>query len=424
MEKNKNSKIYLIIIILSALICFLFIFNPTASFIRAKFHIPVKKWKLGLDLAGGARLTYQIDLSSIPQRERKASVDGLRSVIEKRINIFGVNEPEIYIAKTAGVYRLIVELPAIKDISAAIKQIGQTPLLDFREVKVSKNKKGENEYQFIKTNLNGRYIKGASLGSGSYSLKPEVDIEFNREGAKIFEKITGDNVGKPLAIFLDNQLIEMPRVQEKISGGKARITGIDSIEEAKKLVERFNAGALPAPIKLVSQEKIGPSLGQDSLNKVIKAGLIGFLLVILYMLFYYKKLGLCADGALIIYLIFLLTIYKLFSLPLSLSSIGGIILSIGMAVDANVLIFERIKEEFKKGIVENVAIISGFKRAWPSIRDANTTTILVALILFYFTSSFVKGFGLSLVLGVLLSMFSAIVVTRLFLSVVYKKIKN
>jgi len=412
--KNKNTILFLIIFL--ALICFLFVFNPTAFFLNKKFNIPTREWKLGLDLAGGAKLTYQIDLSSIPARERKGSVDGLREVIEKRINIFGINEPEVYIAKIGSIYRLIVELPAVKDVSLAIEQIGETPLLDFREVEVQKNEEGENQYKFIPTKLTGRYVKGASLGTDSYSLKPEVYIEFDKQGGKIFERLTADNVGKPLAIFLDNHLISMPRVQERIAGGRARITGLSSVDEAKQLVERFRAGALPAPIELVSQEKIGPSLGRDSLSKVLKGGLIGFLLVILYMIFYYKKFGLCADFALIIYLIFLLAIYKLFSLSLSLASIGGIILSIGIAVDANVLIFERIKEELNKGLSNKPAIGSGFKRAWPSIRDANITTLIIALILFYFTSSFIKGFGLSLILGVLLSMFSAIIITRLFVN--------
>jgi len=250
--------------------------------------------------------------------------------------------------------------------------------------------------------------------------KPIVDIAFTDEGAKIFEELTGRNVGKPLAIFLDNQLIEIPTVKEKISGGKAQISGSFTPDSARKLVERFNAGALPAPIKLLSQQTIGASLGLDSLKKTIFCGIIGFILVVLFMVGFYRGLGLVASLSLVIYAALTLGIFKVIPVTMTLAGIAGFILSIGMAVDANVLIFSRMKEELKKGLSKTAAIEEGFRRAWPSIRDSNVTTIIIAVILFYFATSFVKGFALTLFIGVLMSMFSAIVITKTLLGMFIK----
>jgi preprotein translocase subunit SecD len=250
--------------------------------------------------------------------------------------------------------------------------------------------------------------------------QPQVQINFNTDGGQIFEKVTAANVGKPLAIFLDNQLIEAPIVQQAISGGQAVITGQFSIASAQQLVQRFNAGALPAPITLINQQTVSPTLGSDSLNKVVLAAIIGTLLVILFMIFYYRVLGLFAASSLIIYILLTLGVFKAIPITLTLSGFAGFVLTIGMAVDANILIFERIKEELKRGLSKTSAIEEGFRRAWPSIRDSNTSTIITAIILYFFTSSFVQGFALTLLLGVLISLFSAITTTRLFLRVFLK----
>lgn len=408
----------MILIILAAIIAGVFDYQPIWSQLRSKIHLPVvfnRDWRLGLDLVGGSILNYDIDLGQVAAADRDSVVNGLRDVIERRVNLWGVAEPQIYTAEAGENKRLIVELAGIKDIGEAIKMIGETPLLDFREVKEQpKTEDKEASYEFIPTNLTGRYVKSAQVGLDNLG-KPVVDIAFNDEGAKIFEELTGRNIGRPLAIFLDNELIEIPVVKEKISGGKAQISGNFTPDSAKQLVERFNAGALPAPINLVSQQTVGASLGLNSLEKALFAGLVGLLLVIIFMLIYYRTFGLIASLALIVYVALTLGIFKLIPVTLTLAGIAGFILSIGMAVDANVLIFARMKEELKKGLSRKAAIEEGFRRAWPSIRDSNITTLIIAVILFYFTTSFVKGFALTLFIGVLMSMFSAITVTKSFL---------
>jgi len=257
-------------------------------------------------------------------------------------------------------------------------------------------------------------------------------MEFDEEGAKIFEQITERNVGKALAIYLDgfaiidtsgdgqidNSDLYAPNVNEKISGGKAVITGIAGTQEAKTLVKRFNEGALPVPLgEPISQQKIGPTLGAVSLDKTVAAGLIGFLAIAVFMIFYYRLPGLLASLALALYGVILLAAFKLMGVTMSLAGIGGFILSLGMAIDANILIFSRMKEELAGGKSLTAAIEEGFVRAWPAIRDGNFTTIAVALILFFLGTSFVKGFAATLIWGILLSMYSAIVVTRTFLRI-------
>lgn len=374
-----------------------------------------RSWRLGLDLVGGSHLVYQVDLSNVADTDRGSVMNGLRDVIEKRVNLFGVSEPQVFVSQAGGNHRLIIELAGVKDISTAIKEIGSTPFLTFAEVEEMTNEKNERGLQFNPTDLNGRYVTGAQLIFDSITGKPQVNIAFNDEGAKIFEQLTLKNLKKPIAIFLDNQLIEMPIVQEKISGGRAQITGGFSLQEARQLVERFNAGALPAPIQLISQQTIGASLGADSLKKTIIAGLIGALLVMFFMVLYYQFYGLAASLALIIYVFLTLSVFKLMGITMTLAGIAGFILSIGMAVDANVLIFERRKEEIRKGLSGLVALEEAFSRAWPSIRDSNITTMITSVVLYYFTTGFVRGFALTLLLGVILSMFSAITVTRTIL---------
>ncbi len=412
-------QVILIFILLISIFGFIFSYQPIWDKIS-----DFRPWRLGLDLVGGTYLVYKVDLNQVATQDRETVMRGLRDVIEKRVNLFGVSEPKVYSEVVGDEHRLIVELSGIKDVKEAIKEIGLTPFLDFREVKEEKIE-GETSsltstLAFIPTQLNGRYIKTARVGFDSLN-RPVVELEFNKEGAEIFEKLTEKNIGQPLAIFLDNELIEMPIVQEKISGGRAQISGNFTLESAKKLAERFNAGALPAPITLINQQTVSAELGQDSLQKAIFAGFLGTLAIMVFMIVYYRKLGFFSVLALLIYIILTLSIFKLFSITLTLAGIAGFILSIGMAVDANILIFERTKEELKKGLSQKMAIEEGFKRAWPSIRDSNISTMITSFILYYFTSSFVRGFALALFLGVVVSMFSAITVTRSFLKVFMKK---
>jgi len=404
----KGSIIILTLIIAVTVVAGLFVYPKNFG----ARHLP---WRLGLDLVGGSTLVYEVDLQGIPADEQDGAVSGLKEVVERRINIFGVAEPKVSIAKKSDGYQLLVDLAGVKDLQDAVRQIGETPVLDFREV-VTEN--GETAYR--QTELTGRFISSAVLGFDNLN-NPMVVLNFNEEGAKLFEDITARNVGRPLAIFLDGESVSEPVVQQKISGGSAQITGGvvgSSIEEARLLVERFNAGALSAPIKLINQRTVSASAAGDALRNVITAGIIGTVLVMLFMIIYYRTLGLFSAAALLIYTLLSLALFKLIpNFTLTLAGIAGFVLSIGMAVDANILIFERTKEEIKAGKGKTEATEEGFKRAWSSIRDSNISTIITAIILYFFTSSFVKGFALTLGLGVLVSMFSAIFVTRTMLRV-------
>jgi len=422
-------------------------FNQGIDFLNNKLagkvtlpKLPDKPFKLGLDLQGGTHLLYQADLTNIAVADRKNALAGLRDVIERRVNYFGVREPQVLVEESS--QRLVIELAGIKDVTEAIKMIGETPFLEFKEQKpqdevdkiMAKRKELEGksfedmqkiadwqlafEEPFNPTQLTGRYLKKAELAFEPTTNKPVVSIEFNDEGSKLFEQLTEKNVGKPLAIYIDNELISAPTVQEKISGGKAQISGNFALDEAKSLARNLNAGALPVPIKLISQETIGPSLGQVSLERSLKAGIIGFVLVIVFMIILYRLPGILASLALTIYIALVLSLFKAIPVTLTLAGIAGFILSIGMAVDANILIFARMREELKSGRSLALAVEQGFQRAWPSIRDSNANSIIVTLILFNFGAGFIKGFALTLMIGIILSLFSAIFITRNFLRLV------
>jgi preprotein translocase subunit SecD len=429
-ENSKNLLIVGIILVLS-IVAGLFAYGQL-SFLPNWFKAP---YRLGLDLSGGTRLIYEADLNQVAVNDRESAMNGLRDVIERRVNLFGVSEPRVEVVKVGDSYRLSVELAGIKDINQAIEMIGETPYLEFREQrseeetnKILEEQKNNNpEYLFVdpyfvpsEPQLTGQYLKSAKLDFDPNTYEPVVSLEFNEEGAKIFSQLTQENIGKVLAIYLDGQPISLPVVQEQINEGKAQITGKFTADEAKKLVESLNAGALPVPITLISQQSIGALQGEFFLKLSIKAGIIGLIVVIIFMIFIYGKLGLFASLALIIYTILNLTIFKLIPVTLSLSGIAGFILSIGMAVDANILIFERYREEIKLGLNKKRAIEEGFRRAWPSIRDSNVSSIITCLVLYNFTSSMVKGFSLTLLIGVLTSMFTAITITRSFLKAFIK----
>ena len=654
-SRGKLWWIFVLIIILTlagSLVVFGSYYNQ--FLVKTQFPLPQVgqvPFRLGLDLLGGTQLVYQADVSAIAASDRSNAMEGVRDVIERRINVFGVSEPNVQLNKTAGgEYRVILELAGIKDVKEAIKMIGETPLLEFKEentearqltdqerkqlddfnsqaekkaeevlgkliaggdfsalareysqddktkasggdlgwvsakdkvelfnlakkigvgktsqdlarlsqgfeiIKVEGEKtktdaftgqeekeikaahllvcyqgktgcesdltkeqaeekikklkeqaKPENftdlvkqnstepaarenggeldwfgrgqmakpfeeavfyqpvgaiagpvetdfgfhliykqeerkviEYQlkhiFVKTKseediigkqsewknteLTGKNLKTAKVQFNPNDNSPEVSLEFDNDGAKLFEQITERNVSKPVAIFLDSYPISVPTVNEKISGGKAVITGKFNIKEAKLLAQRLNAGALPVPIQLVNQQTIGPSLGQKSVADSLRAGMIGFIVVVLFMILFYRLPGLVSVLALIVYALLVLAIFKLWPVTLTLAGLAGFILSIGMAVDANILIFARMKEEIAHGKPLTSAIGDGFRRAWPSIRDSNFNTLITCFILIQFTTSVVRGFAVTLALGVLVSMFTAIFITRNFLSLI------
>jgi protein-export membrane protein SecD len=386
---------------------------------------PDVPFKLGLDLQGGTHLIYEADLSALPQEEYSASMQGLRDVIERRVNMFGVAEPVVQVQETEEYSRLIVELAGVKDPVLAIEMIGQTPFLEFRELKENyeeineQNQKiydgeieGEIEDPFQSTQLTGKYLEKATPTFDSTTYHPQVALKFTSEGANLFEEITARNIGNPLAIYIDGAPISVPTVETTIFGGEAVITGSFTAEEVKSLARNLNAGALPVPITLISQQSIGPTLGSVSLQKSLIAGMWGLLAVVIFMILFYRMPGLLASLSLLIYVVFILALFKLIPVTLTLAGIGGFILSIGMAIDANILIFSRTREELKSGQSYQVAVEEGFKRAWPSIRDGNLTTLIVALILFGFGTSFVKGFAFTLTIGIIISMFSAMIITK------------
>jgi protein-export membrane protein SecD len=392
-----------------------------------------KSFSFGLDVSGGTLLLYEADLNNIEPSDYTSAMDGLRDVIERRINYSGVREPRVAINKSGEKWRLIVELAGIKDIQEAIKMIGETPYLEFKEIRTEEEAKSILTLQeedsnkeepdlkimridpyFKQTSLTGKYLKRANLGFDQNSL-PIINLQFNDEGAKIFAALTKKNIGQPLAIYLDNYPISIPVVREEIPSGKAQISGKFTLPEAKELVTRLNQGALPVPINLISQQSGGAVLGEESIEKIAKAALLGFVLVLIFMILIYRMPGFLASISLIIYVILTMSIFKALPVTLTLAGITGFILSVGMAVDANILIFEHAKEEIKKNKPMRISMEDGFQRSWPAIRDSNIATIISAVILYYFTSSMIRGFSVTLAIGVGVSIITALYVTRIFL---------
>lgn len=384
------------------------IVRPHGQLTFYKFHREYK-FSEGLDLQGGIHLKYILDLSKTPDNEKQEAIQGVKSVIENRINPLGIAEPVIQTSKVGNDTALIVELPGQKDTQAAVDSIGKTARLTFKELNA-------DQTDFIETNLTGSDLKTALVEQPQGSVSPVISLNFTDEGAKKFGEITRRNVGKLLAIYLDDQLLQQATVQQEIPGGNAQISGSFTRKEAEDTVRLLKAGNLPVPLKLVDQKSIGASLGQESVHRSIVAGLVGLLAVAIFMILYYRMLGVIAVIALILYSIISLAIFKAMPVTLTLAGIAGFILSIGMAVDANILIFERLKEELSEGKSMRRAIHDGFNRAWSSIRDSNASSILTALILYNFgSSSLVKGFSLTLIIGILVSLFTAITVSRTLL---------
>lgn len=384
--------------------------------------------KQGLDLQGGTELVLETDMLNIDPADRDTALDSVKTVIEKRVNFYGVSEPVIQSSKVGDSYRIIVELPGIDDVSEAIELVGQTAKLEFRESDDTVTDPTSFIAATKSTGLTGSDLKKAQVVFDPETGEPSVSIEFTSEGSQKFEEITTRLVGKPLWIFLDDSPVSFPTVNEPISGGKANISGSFSLEEAKYLAIELNAGALPVPIKgIIEQKNIGATLGQDSVRKSIIAGLIGLFSVMIFMFLYYGKLGLIADCGLIIYGLMTLALYKIIPVTLTMSGIAGFLISMGMAVDSNILIFERMKEEIRWGKPWQIALENGFGRAWDSIRDANICTIITGLILFnpfdfkFLNSSGpIRGFALTLLLGIGVSLFTGIIVTRTLLRTFYR----
>ncbi len=432
--------------------------------------------KQGLDIAGGVSVLLKADMSKIPEEDREEALKSLRDVIEKRVNLLGISESNVQTSKVGDEYRIIVELAGVFDTTKALDVIGQVAQLEFKteaptiyyDTKDTKflyekpadfeeaNKKALEEYQKaveegkseeeLKDIPQQRYIEipdwkssdltGADLRKASVVLnpqtgQPEIQLQFSAEGAKKFKTLTEENLNKRIAIFLDEQMLMAPTVNSVISNGQAVITGQFTVDEAKNIATQLNAGALPVPVEVLEQRTVGPTLGQESVNKSLIAGGIGLALVVLFMIAYYGWLGVFASISLVIYGIITLALYKFIPVVLTLPGLAGFVLSIGMAVDANILIFERIKEELREGKPRDIAFENGFGRSWDSIRDANVATLITAFILFNpFNWSFlpqsgpVRGFALTLSLGIFISLFTGVIITRNLVRVFYKKPKK
>lgn len=442
----KNPRVFLVVIFfVSIILLFLslpskisignFSFDPKNAKLNLGFTTITKDltYRLGLDLKGGTQLTYSLDMSEIRSSERDDAFESARNIIEKRINFLGVSEPSVQTVRVAEDYRIVVELPGLSNVGQAIDLIGQTAQLTFWENDPDNESQasssadlllaalqltvGENPRQTL---LTGKDLKKASVVFGQ-SGRPDVQLDFTNEGSSLFAEITKRNVGKIVAIVLDDEIISAPVVQQAIINGNAVITGNFTTDTAKNLSIALNAGALPAPLKVIGQRSVGPTLGLESLQKSLFAAVIGLLSVAIFMIYIYKKEGALACIALGIYAVIVIFIFKIIPVTLTLAGIAGFILSIGIAVDANILIFERMKEELLDGKPREVAIRVGFSRAWPSIRDSNIASIITTIILFYFGSGIIRGFALTLFIGIMVSMFSAIMITKNLLLVFNKK---
>ncbi|MBI4032372.1 protein translocase subunit SecD [Candidatus Berkelbacteria bacterium] len=384
----------------------------------------------GLDLRGGTQLVYELQLGDVADTDRVDAIEGVREAITRRVDQFGVAEPVIQSSKVGEREAVIVELPGVQDVAQAKALIGKTAKLEFWEPATEGEEGARATFfgSFAPTDLSGADLTRASVqfqgGDGSatsIASEPVVQLEFNDAGRDKFKRLTEAHIGEPIAIFLDEELITAPTVQAAITDGTAIVSGQFDIESAKQLAIQLNAGALPVPISLVEERTIGATLGTESVQKSLVAGVVGFLLIGVFMTAYYRLAGFVATIALAIYTTLTLAIFELIPVTLTLAGIAGFVLSIGMAVDANVLIFERMREELRAGKPLNLAIDEGFRRAWSSIVDSNVSSLITAAILYYTTTGLVRGFAVTLAIGILVSMFTAITVTRMLLRLVLRQ---
>lgn len=436
-----NRQIVLLVVILALIVVAVWVILPVNAGILGK----PAQFQLGLDLVGGVQALLEADLPS----ETAVSVESMstaRSIVDNRVNGLGVTEATV---QQAGNRRLVVEMPGFTDTETALSVLKQTGLLEFVDFtglsdqeayalvgKAIQTSIGQSdpaaaaeaqtgEQSIFETVMTGAELKTVNVVT-TQTGEPEVAFELTPEGSDTFRNFTSANVGKILAIVLDKVVLSTPTINQAITDGQGVISGNFTIESANDLAVNLRYGSLPIPMKVASSQTIGPSLGQDSLQRSLVAGIIGISVVILYMALYYRLPGVVADLALIVYALLSLAIFKMIPVTLTLPGIAGFILSIGVAVDANVLIFERLKEELRSGKNLHQAIDAGWKRAWPSIRDSNISTLITCAILFWFGSTYgasmVKGFSLTLAIGVAVSLFTAIVVTRTFLHLILDRV--
>lgn len=390
--------------------------------------------KQGLDIEGGTRVILSADMKEISDSSREQALETAQEIIARRINLYGVSESTVQTARNGEDYRLLVEIPGISDAEMAVNLIGSTAYLEFREYKADSGSaaaspSGMLVKDFKPTNLSGRELARSTVQFDSNTGKPVISLEFSAEGAKKFAEITKRNIGKPLAIFLDEYPITAPTVQGEITDGRAQISGDFTLESAKSLSIALNAGALPVPISVLGQSTVEAALGNEAVMRAIQAGMLGICVIFLFLLLLYGKKGLFACLSLIFYGLITLSLYKLIPVTLSLAGIAGFLLSIGMAVDTNILVFERLKEEERRDPLRSgqVKLTRAFSRAWDSIKDANMTTLITCFVLynpmewsFLNRSGLVRGFALTLAMGILLNIFSGMVVTRVLMTLFYK----
>jgi preprotein translocase subunit SecD len=432
------------------------IISSIGFFVYTNAHKGAKHpFKLGLDLSGGSHLVYEADVTKVDPKEVPQLMGVLRELIERRVNAFGVSEPIVQVESSSFVSdkkssRLVVELPGVTDIAAAVDQIGKTPTLEFKlldkqkaaqqealkslqtslsasgskatvsAVSVDGQKSDANASPYVDTGLTGRYLETATLEfsngqAGKVANDPMVSVKFNEEGAKLFTDITTKHTGEQLGIFLDGQLLSSPVINEPITGGKAVISGKFTVDEAQSLAKNLSFGALPVPISLASTQTIDATLGSGVVHQSLLAGAFGFLFIALLMIGWYRVPGLVACVALVSYVLISLLVFLLVPVTMTAAGLAGLVLSIGIAVDANVLVFERLKEEFRSGKGSREATEIGFSRAWSAIRDSHVTGLISAIILFWFGTAMIKGFALVFAFGIIISLISAITITRTML---------
>lgn len=376
------------------------------------------EFKQGLDIQGGMQIVLEADMSDILEEDREIALESVREVILRRVDLYGISEPVVRTAVSGNAHRLIVELPGVTDPTEALALVGQTAQLEFSLIKSVESEQGPT-MDFEATGLSGAQLRRSSVQFDPNTGQPVVAIEFDEEGSKLFGEVTAANSGEMLAIFLDGDIVMAPQINEAIYGGQAVISGGFDLEGAKQLSIQLNAGALPVPIQVIEQRTIGATLGQEAVRQSILAGLVGLGGVMLFMLLVYRTAGVLACIALCMYLLFTVAIYKTLGVTLTLPGIAGLLLTIGMALDATILIFERMKEELRLGKPYQIAMEHGFTKAWNSIRDANIVTIVTSLVLinpfnftFLNTSGMVRGFGVTLLIGVLLALVTGVVIMR------------
>ncbi|MBC7233088.1 MAG: protein translocase subunit SecD [Chloroflexi bacterium] len=473
MQQRDMTLLMLIIILTGITIWIVWPNNPGLHIHFGPIHFDRDiKVHRGLDLQGGVQVVLEADLPPGQQVDADAMA-AVKGIIDNRVNGLGVVEP---IVQLAGSNRIVVELPGIQDPELAISTLRQTGLLEFvdagntflppgLEVQTSFRESGEfgiptptpeptatatetatptpavtpteaisptvtaeatpsptPRPRIFRTVITGRHLKTAQVGQDEYG-RPQINFTLTEEGAKIFAEHTAANIGRYLAIAMDGVIISCPRIESAITEGSGRITGDFKLSEARSIVIQLRYGALPVPLKVIQNRTVGPTLGQDSVAKSTRAGIIGVIIVLLFMLVYYRLHGIVADIALVLYALVTFSLFKLIPVTLTLPGVAGFLFSVGTAVDANILIFERMKEELRQGKRFGSAIQAGFDRAWTSIRDSNLSTLITCVILYWFGSNFgasmVKGFAVTLFLGVLVSMFTAITVTRTIIRTLY-----